>query len=163
MLYKIWSIRPKWLPLDVKTFKNRDEILLTISQSRPVWTSGVTFGIEQIQLLGQAGRPWQHAATWYWNWTGIKVAVIKQLFSCKNQIVLYVLNRIESPKISSRAWLWTICFWPFTPNLACIVFQQCKDVYCFLASGHDYSPCSTTHHHSKPNTQGKGTFCEITL
>ena len=57
MLYKIWSIRPKCLPLDVKTFKNRDEILLTISQSRPVWTSGVTFGIEQIQPLGQAGRP----------------------------------------------------------------------------------------------------------
>ena len=98
MLYKIWSIRPKWLPLDVKTFKNRDEILLTISQSRPVWTSGVTFGIEQIQLLGQAGRPWQHAATWCWNWTGIKVAVIIQLFSCRNRIVLYVLNCIERPK-----------------------------------------------------------------
>ena len=57
MLYKVWSIRPKLLPLDVKTFKNWDEILLTISQSRPVWTLGFTFGIEQIQPLGQAGRP----------------------------------------------------------------------------------------------------------
>ena len=57
MLYKVWSIRPKWLSLDVKTFKNWDEILLTISQSRPVWTLGFTFGIEQIQPLGQAGRP----------------------------------------------------------------------------------------------------------
>ena len=57
MLYKVWSIRPKLLPLDVKTFKNWDEILLTISQSRPVWTLEFTFGIEQIQPLGQAGRP----------------------------------------------------------------------------------------------------------
>ena len=47
MLYKVWSIRPKWLSLDVKTFKNWDEILLTISQSRPVWTLGFTLGLSK--------------------------------------------------------------------------------------------------------------------